>query len=34
MALSPKTARTLDMEISVRTSCAAVGQNYMECLHA
>jgi len=33
VALSPKTARTLNKKKN-KTSCAAVGQHYTECLHA
>ena len=32
MALSPKTARTLNKLKKSKSSCAAVGDNYTECL--
>jgi len=32
VALSPKTARTLNKLKKSKSSCAAVGDNYTECL--
>ena len=34
MALSPKTARTLNKQNTSTTNCTAIGQTYTECLSA